>query len=99
MVCNFHVLSNLLLICICKLHWNSTGPGARFADLIDEVSLIDPEMRVRFTSPHPKDFPDEVLRLVKERSNLCSALHLPVQSGSTSVLSRMRRGYRYVNYF
>ena len=35
--------------------------GLRFADLLDEVSLVDPEMRIRFTSPHPKDFPDEVL--------------------------------------
>lgn len=69
------------------------GPGARFADLLDAVSAVDPELRVRFTSPHPKDFPDDVLHLVAERPNICSSLHLPAQSGSTSTLERMRRGY------
>jgi len=50
-------------------------------------------MRIRFTSPHPKDFPDEVLAVVKDRPNVCKSLHMPAQSGSTSVLHRMRRGY------
>jgi tRNA A37 methylthiotransferase MiaB len=50
-------------------------------------------MRIRFTSPHPKDFPPDALAAVVTRANICSALHLPAQSGSTSVLSRMRRGY------
>lgn len=52
-----------------------------------------PEMRVRFTSPHPKDFPDDLLHLMRERPNLCNSVHLPAQSGSTEVLKRMRRGY------
>ena len=69
------------------------GAGARFADLLDAISRVDPEMRIRFTSPHPKDFPDEVLTLISERPNICNSLHLPAQSGSTSVLERMRRGY------
>lgn len=69
------------------------APGARFVDLLQAVSDISQELRVRFTSPHPKDFPDEVLHLIASRPNLCSSLHLPVQSGSTSCLSRMRRGY------
>ncbi|XP_071134192.1 mitochondrial tRNA methylthiotransferase CDK5RAP1-like [Mytilus edulis] len=67
--------------------------GRRFSDLLDKVSQIDPEMRIRFTSPHPKDFPDEVLDLIKERSNICNQIHLPAQSGSSEVLQRMRRGY------
>lgn len=67
--------------------------GLRFADLLDRVSLIDPEMRVRFTSPHPKDFPDEVLQLIQERGNICKQIHLPAQSGSSTVLQAMRRGY------
>ncbi|XP_037258165.1 mitochondrial tRNA methylthiotransferase CDK5RAP1 [Falco rusticolus] len=67
--------------------------GLRFAHLLDQVSRIDPEMRIRFTSPHPKDFPDEVLQLIQERSNICKQLHLPAQSGSTRVLEAMRRGY------
>uniref|UniRef100_A0A8D0BV13 CDK5 regulatory subunit associated protein 1 n=1 Tax=Salvator merianae TaxID=96440 RepID=A0A8D0BV13_SALMN len=67
--------------------------GLRFADLLDRVSLIDPEMRIRFTSPHPKDFPDEVFQVMRERHNICKQLHLPVQSGSTRVLEAMKRGY------
>jgi tRNA A37 methylthiotransferase MiaB len=50
-------------------------------------------MRIRFTSPHPKDFPDEVLYLIRDRPNICRQLHLPAQSGSTRVLAAMRRGY------
>ena len=69
------------------------GPGARFTDLLEEVSSANPEVRFRFTSPHPKDFPDEMLQLIGERTNICSSLHMPAQSGSTSMLERMRRGY------
>lgn len=67
--------------------------GVRFADLLDQVSSVDPEVRVRFTSPHPKDFPDEVLTLIAERPNVCRQLHLPAQCGSSKVLEDMRRGY------
>ncbi|XP_024916023.1 mitochondrial tRNA methylthiotransferase CDK5RAP1 isoform X1 [Cynoglossus semilaevis] len=67
--------------------------GLRFSDLLDRVSHIDPNMRIRFTSPHPKDFPDEVLQLIAERGNICKQLHLPAQSGSDRILKAMRRGY------
>ncbi|XP_027277240.1 mitochondrial tRNA methylthiotransferase CDK5RAP1 isoform X1 [Cricetulus griseus] len=67
--------------------------GLRFSHLLDQVSRIDPEMRIRFTSPHPKDFPDEVLQLIHERHNICKQIHLPAQSGSNRVLDAMRRGY------
>ncbi|XP_071776048.2 mitochondrial tRNA methylthiotransferase CDK5RAP1 [Centroberyx gerrardi] len=67
--------------------------GLRFSDLLDRVSRIDPDMRIRFTSPHPKDFPDEVLQLIEERRNICKQIHLPAQSGSSQVLKAMRRGY------
>ncbi|XP_069608361.1 mitochondrial tRNA methylthiotransferase CDK5RAP1 isoform X1 [Ranitomeya imitator] len=67
--------------------------GLRFVDLLDQVSRIDPEMRIRFTSPHPKDFPDEVLYLIRERHNICKQIHIPAQSGSNRVLEAMRRGY------
>lgn len=46
------------------------GHGARFADLLDKVSIMAPEVRFRFTSPHPKDFPDPVLEVISERANL-----------------------------
>lgn len=67
--------------------------GRRFADLLEKVADIDPEMRIRFTSPHPKDFPDEVLHVIKSRHNICKSLHMPAQSGNSAVLERMRRGY------
>ncbi|XP_021102486.1 CDK5 regulatory subunit-associated protein 1 isoform X1 [Heterocephalus glaber] len=66
--------------------------GLRFSHLLDQVSRVDPEMRIRFTSPHPKDFPDEVLQLIQERDNICKQIHLPAQSGSSRVLEAMRRG-------
>uniref|UniRef100_A0A8C3MQ06 Mitochondrial tRNA methylthiotransferase CDK5RAP1 n=2 Tax=Geospiza parvula TaxID=87175 RepID=A0A8C3MQ06_GEOPR len=73
--------------------YKAKAGGLRFSHLLDQVSRIDPEMRIRFTSPHPKDFPDEVLQLIQERHNICKQLHLPAQSGSTRVLEAMRRGY------
>jgi MiaB/RimO family radical SAM methylthiotransferase len=76
-----------------NLYKRRGGEGPRFAELLARVASVDPLLRVRFTSPHPKDFPDEVLQVVADRPNVCSSLHLPVQSGSTAVLRRMRRGY------
>lgn len=67
--------------------------GYRFVDLVEAVSDISPELRVRFTSPHPKDYPVELLHLMADRPNVCSQLHMPAQSGSTSMLRRMKRGY------
>ncbi len=64
-----------------------------FAELLDRVADVDPEMRVRFTSPHPKDFSDDVLSVIASRPNVCKQLHMPAQSGSSSVLERMKRGY------
>nr|XP_020488399.1 LOW QUALITY PROTEIN: CDK5 regulatory subunit-associated protein 1 [Labrus bergylta] len=76
-----------------KTIYRTKRGGLRFSDLLDRVSQIDPDMRVRFTSPHPKDFPDEVLHLIAERGNICQQIHLPAQSGSTEILKAMRRGY------
>ncbi|PON71514.1 Methylthiotransferase [Parasponia andersonii] len=67
--------------------------GLRFADLLDRLSTEFPEMRFRYTSPHPKDFPDELIYLMRDRHNICKYIHLPAQSGSSTVLERMRRGY------
>lgn len=68
-------------------------PGIRFAHLLSILAQLHPEIRIRFTSPHPKDFPEEVLDVIAYHHNICSSIHLPVQSGSTTVLERMRRGY------
>jgi MiaB/RimO family radical SAM methylthiotransferase len=69
------------------------GAGYYFADLVEAVSDISPELRVRFTSPHPKDYPPELLSLMAERPNVCNHLHMPAQSGSSTMLERMKRGY------
>ncbi|TYJ14272.1 hypothetical protein E1A91_A10G106600v1 [Gossypium mustelinum] len=72
--------------------------GLRFADLLDRLSTEFPEMRFRYTSPHPKDFPDELLYVMRDRHNICKCIHLPAQTGSTTVLERMRRGYSRESY-
>jgi len=67
--------------------------GVRFADLMYQVSKVNPEMRVRFSTSHPKDFPDELLHVIAEQKNICNYIHIPVQSGNNEVLRRMRRTY------
>jgi len=69
------------------------GAGARFADLMDLVSDAAPEIRFRFTSPHPKDFPDTILDVIAAKANVCKQIHVPVQSGNTDMLFRMRRNH------
>ena len=66
---------------------------AERAELLRRVAEAAPETRIRFTSPHPKDFPDAVLGAVAAHANVCRQLHLPAQSGSSTALERMRRGY------
>ncbi|KAL4233104.1 CDK5 regulatory subunit associated protein 1 [Mactra antiquata] len=78
--------------------YKTKSGGRRFDELLDKVSDVDKEMRIRFTAPHPKDFPDEVLYLIKERANICNQLHLPAQSGNNEVLAAMRRGYTVESY-
>jgi tRNA-2-methylthio-N6-dimethylallyladenosine synthase len=65
----------------------------RFADLIRRVGDVDGVERVRFTSPHPKDFPRELIRAIAEHPNLCTHIHLPLQAGNDRVLEMMRRTY------
>lgn len=76
-----------------KTIYRTPTAGITFTELVDKIAQIDPEMRIRFTSPHPKDFPDELLHVIRDRPNVCSAIHLPAQSGNSEVLERMRRGY------
>ncbi|KAJ2636966.1 hypothetical protein GGF44_003024, partial [Coemansia sp. RSA 1694] len=52
--------------------------GRRFAELLHRVAQVDPEMRIRFTSPHPKDFPDELLYVIRDNANVCRNIHLPL---------------------
>lgn len=64
-----------------------------FASLLRLVAREVPEMRIRFTTSHPKDMSDETLRVIAEEPNVCKHIHLPVQSGSNAVLERMNRKY------
>lgn len=64
-----------------------------FAKLLERVALIDPLLRVRFSTSHPKDITDEVLFTMAKYENICNYIHLPVQSGSTRVLQLMNRTY------
>jgi tRNA A37 methylthiotransferase MiaB len=70
-----------------------SGTGVRFAELLDRVSDIAPEVRFRFTSPHPKDFPDSLIDVIASKANVCSQIHLPAQSGNTNMIQRMRRNH------
>ena len=67
--------------------------GILFPDLLRLVARAVPEMRLRFTTSHPKDMSDETLRVIAEEPNVCRHIHLPVQSGSDAVLARMNRRY------
>ena len=69
-----------------------------FTTLMDEASKINSEIRFRFSSPHPKDFPDDLLKLIAERPNLCNYIHIPAQAGSDTMLERMRRPYTREQY-
>ena len=64
-----------------------------FANLLEMVALINPDLRVRFSTSHPKDITDEVLHTIKKYGNICSYIHLPVQSGNSRVLEMMNRTY------
>ena len=64
-----------------------------FPDLLRRVALEAPEMRVRFTTSHPKDMSDETLHVIAEMPNVCKQIHLPVQSGSDKILKLMNRKY------
>jgi tRNA-2-methylthio-N6-dimethylallyladenosine synthase len=64
-----------------------------FADLMQMVAAVEGIRRVRFTSPHPKDFPRKLLRMMATNPKLCKHIHLPLQAGSDSVLDRMNRTY------
>jgi tRNA-2-methylthio-N6-dimethylallyladenosine synthase len=69
-----------------------------FAALLRRMAAIDGIRRIRFTSPHPSDFTDELLDVMVSCPAVCNQIHLPVQSGSTRVLRTMRRGYTREGY-
>jgi tRNA-2-methylthio-N6-dimethylallyladenosine synthase len=79
---------------------NSYNDGEHdFADLLRAVGAVPGIRRVRFTSPHPNDFSDRVIRALADVPAVCEHVHLPMQSGSTNVLKRMLRRYSREEYF
>jgi tRNA-2-methylthio-N6-dimethylallyladenosine synthase len=68
-------------------------PAVSFADLLERIALISPELRIRFSTSHPKDITDAVLHTMARHENICNYIHLPLQSGSTRVLQLMNRSY------
>jgi len=81
-----------------KLHENSKQHSYNFAQLIEQVALINPLLRVRFSTSHPKDITDEFLLVMNKYPNICKYIHLPVQSGSSRILELMNRGYNKAWY-
>jgi tRNA-2-methylthio-N6-dimethylallyladenosine synthase len=74
--------------------WTSDeGQLVNFAQLLEAVALVNPLLRVRFSTSHPKDITDEVLYTMKKYDNICKNIHLPAQSGSNRILELMKRSY------
>ena len=76
-----------------KARRNATPDFVFFPELLRTVARAVPSMRIRFSTPHPKDMSDATLRVIAEEPNVCRHIHLPVQSGSDAVLKRMNRKY------
>lgn len=81
--------------------WTDPENGAvtvDFADLLEKVALLDPRVRIRFSTSHPKDMSDKVLHTMARYDNICKHIHLPVQSGSSVLLEKMNRKYTREHY-
>ena len=76
----------------------ASGEIDSFAKLLREVNKIDGIERIRFISPHPKDFTDDVIEAIRDCEKVCKMIHLPLQSGSTKVLKEMNRKYTKEQY-
>jgi tRNA-2-methylthio-N6-dimethylallyladenosine synthase len=72
--------------------------GKDFSNLLNVLSTITGLERIRFTSPHPKDFPDKLMQTIAANPKVCKHIHLPLQSGSTRILNLMNRGYTCEDY-
>jgi tRNA-2-methylthio-N6-dimethylallyladenosine synthase len=72
---------------------DAAKPTVNFAELLAMVAEVHPDLRIRYSTSHPKDMTDEVLHVMAKYDNICKYIHLPVQSGNSDVLKRMNRGY------
>jgi len=73
--------------------WKSEEHTTGFSELLEKVALINPLLRVRFSTSHPKDISDKLLKTISEHPNICRHIHLPAQSGSSRILKLMNREY------
>jgi tRNA-2-methylthio-N6-dimethylallyladenosine synthase len=73
--------------------WKADRTTTRFPELIEKTALVNPDLRVRFSTSHPKDISDELLVTMSDYSNICRHIHLPAQSGSSRILELMNREY------
>jgi tRNA-2-methylthio-N6-dimethylallyladenosine synthase len=76
-----------------RLEKNKIEEIVNFAHLLEMVALVNPDLRVRFSTSHPKDITDEVLHTIAKHENICNYIHLPAQSGNSRILEMMNRGY------
>ena len=91
---------NLLGQNVDSYHWSDSesGEDLDFAGLLEKVALLDPKIRIRFATSHPKDMSDAVLLAMSRHPNICRHIHLPVQSGSDTMLEKMNRKYTRGHY-
>lgn len=73
--------------------WDQNGELISFAQLLEKVASVNPQLRIRFATSHPKDISDDLLYAIANNHNICKAIHLPFQSGSNHVLNMMKRKY------
>ena len=78
--------------------YEEDGTVTTFAQLMERVAQLSPQLRVRFATSHPKDISDELIHTIAKYPNICKYIHLPVQAGSTSMLQRMNRVYTREQY-
>lgn len=76
-----------------RLEKSDTSEIVNFASLLEMVAKVNPKLRIRFSTSHPKDITDEVLYTMKKYDNICNYIHLPVQSGNSRILDMMNRTY------
>ncbi len=76
----------------------NNGTSVDFAELLYRISMVSADLRIRYSTSHPKDCSETLLHIHRERDNVCNFIHLPVQHGNSDVLSRMRRTYTREEY-
>ncbi len=78
--------------------WTDNNTRIHFPELLKRIAVVNPQLRIRFATSHPKDISDELLDVIKQHENICKAIHLPVQSGSNKILDLMNRKYTREQY-